>query len=100
MTDTIHNNGSHDVHDLDESSVDADVDAEELRETVRINERRRVRFEARKREVNKEMAALRDKLAVITAEIGRCNRQIALAEGELSVRGRKKSGAQKTTGRK
>jgi hypothetical protein len=91
MTDTINHNGTHDAHGFDESTDDASVDADELMETVRLNERRRARFDTRKREVNKEMAALRDKLAVINAEINRCNRTIALAEGELSVRGRKKT---------
>lgn len=91
MTDTISHNGSHDVHDLDGSTVDTGDTDNDLEEVAQMWERRRVKWDARKREANREMDAVRDRLAVITAELARCNREITAARTEVKVRGRKKT---------
>jgi chromosome segregation ATPase len=100
MTDTINHNGAHDVHNLDAPTIDTDDDSAELEAAAQDAERRLAKWETRKREVNKEMDQLRDRLAVISAEIGRCNRQIAIARGGVKVRRKKATVPARTNGRK
>ena len=100
MTDTISHNGTHDGHDLDGSTVDTIDTDNDLEEVAQMWERRRAKWDARKREANKEMDDLRDRLAVINAELGRCNREINAARTEVKVRGRKKTTPAKSNGRK
>jgi chromosome segregation ATPase len=100
MTDTINHNGAHDAHSFDAPTADTDGTDNELEEVAQMWERRRAKWDARKREANKEMEALRDRMAVITAELGRCNREITAARSEVKVRGRKKAPPAKSNGRK
>jgi hypothetical protein len=99
MTDTIHHNGTHDAQESDKSGADAGDITDENEAAAQLYERRRVKHEALKREINKKIDALLDDRALVVAEIARDNRQIALARAEVKARGRKKNAPAKGTKR-